>query len=141
MYPMTTQDFAHWLSVFRAQFPSDERLKSVGVSWYPGEAGDEQRWALHDAREIGTVQGYRLSLSNHSPDDDRIRVCVQGTGEAHFWCGPTVDLDRCYFGFETDELEKIRELLSARTSDIRRAWQRFSKEAKELRASWLSKLS
>ena len=31
MYPMTTQDFANWLSLFRTAFPSDERLKSVGV--------------------------------------------------------------------------------------------------------------
>jgi hypothetical protein len=140
MYPMTTQDFANWLSVFRTAFPSDERLKWVGVFWYPGEAGEEQERKLRDACEVGTVQGYRLSLSNHSPDDERIRVCVQGKGEAHFWCGSGVDLDHCYFGFEAGELEKIRELLDARTADIRRAWQRFSTEATKAQEKWLPKL-
>ena len=140
MYPMATQDFANWLSVFRTVFPSDERLNSVGVFWYPGEAGEEQERKLHDACAVGTVQGYRLSLSNRSPDDERIRVCVQGKGEAYFWCGSGVDLDRCYFGFEADELEQIRLLLDARTADIRRAWQRFSTEAKKARAKWLPTL-
>lgn len=140
MYRMTTRDFARWLAVFRAQFPSHERLGSVGVFWYPGEAGDEQRQKLSDACRIGTVQGYYLSLSNRGPDDERIRVRVQGEGEAHFWCGSEVELDRCYFGFEPAELAAIRELLAARSPDIRRAWQRFSKEAKKAREMWLPKL-
>jgi hypothetical protein len=140
MYPMTTGDFAHWLSVFRAQFPSHGRLNSVGVFWYPGEAGNQQERKLHDARTVGTFQGYRLSLSNDNPDDKRIRVCVQGRGEAHFWCGSGVVLDKCYFGFEEADLEKIRDLLVARDSDIRLAWRRFSNEAHEARAKWLPKL-
>jgi len=142
MYRMTTRKFARWLAVFRAQFPSDERLRSVGVFWYPGEAGDEQKWKLHDACQVGTVRGYRLSLSNHSPDDERIRVCVQWEGgEAHFWCGSHAELDRCYFGLErAGEIETIRELLAARAPDIRQAWQRFSQEAKDAREQWLPKL-
>jgi hypothetical protein len=140
MYRMTTRDFARWLAVFRAQFPSDDRLRSVGMFWYPGEAGDEQERKLRDARQVGTVQGYRLSLSNYSHDDERIRVCVQGKGEAHFWCGSEVELDRCYSGFERAEIETIRQLLGTRASDIRRAWQRFSKEAKEAQEKWLPKL-
>lgn len=140
MYPMTTHDFAHCLSVFRAQFPSDDRLKSVGVFWYPGEAGNQQERRLRDARWVGTFQGYQLSLSNNNPDDERIRVCVQGRGEAHFWCGSGVALDKCSFGFEEAELEKIGELLVARDSDIRKAWRRFSNEAHEAQAKWLPKL-
>jgi hypothetical protein len=142
MYPMATRDFARWLAVYRAQFPSDEHLRSVGVFWYPGEAGDEQYNRLRDIREIGRVQGYRLSLSNYSPDDECIRVCVQGEGEAHFWCGPEVELDEsaCNYGFEPAEIEKIRPLLAARAPDIRRAWQRFSREATKARESWLPKL-
>lgn len=139
LYPMTTREFAHWLSVFRAAFPSDDRLDSVGVYWYPGKS-DEQARKLRDAGRLGAVQGYWLSLSNQGPDDERIRVCVQGKGEAHFWCGPLVELDHCYYGFEAEELEKIRELLTARTSDIQSAWKRFSTEAKEAQAVWLRKL-
>jgi hypothetical protein len=141
VHPMTTPEFARWLAVFRAQFPSDARLRSVGVSWYPGEAGEEQTQRLRDARQIGAVQGYRLSLSNNSPDDERIRVCVQkNLGEAHFWCGPEVELDRCFFGFEPAELEAIRALLAANASDIDRAWQRFSTEAGRARQEWLPRL-
>lgn len=140
MYPMTTGDFARWLAVFRAQFPSHHRLRSVGVFWYPGEAGDRQERKLRDACRIGTVRGYYLSLSNDSPDDERIRVCVQAEGEAHFWCGSEVELEQCYFGFGRAELEAIRALLAAGAADIRRAWQRFSKEAKKAREAWLPEL-
>jgi hypothetical protein len=140
MYRMTTHDFARWLARFRAEFPSDERLRTVGVFWYPGEAGDEQERRLRDSCQVGTVQGYRLSLSNRSPSDERIRVCVQRRGEAHFWCGAEIELDRCYFGFESSEIEAIRQLLSAKVGDIRRAWQGFSRQAKEGQETWLPKL-
>jgi hypothetical protein len=140
MYPMTTRKFARWLAIFRAQFPTDERLRSVGVSWYPGKGGDRQERELQDACQIGTVHGYHLSLSNDSPDDERIRVCVQGKGEAHFWCGPHVELDHCYFGFDQAEIETIRAILVARTSDIHRAWERFSEKATKARERWLPKL-
>jgi hypothetical protein len=140
LYPMTTREFARWLAVFRAQFPTHERLKSVGVSWYPGKGDDRQERELRAAREVGTVQGYRLSVSNSGPDDDRIRVCVQGHGEAYFWCGPEVELDRCYFGFDHEEVEAIRAILSARAADIQRAWERFSREATAARERWLATL-
>ena len=96
MYPMSTREFAHWLAIFRVQFPSDYRLGSVGVFWYPGESGQEQEMKLRDTRQVGAAGGYRLTLSNRSPEDKRIRVCVQGRGgsEAHFWCGPEVELDQ-----------------------------------------------
>jgi hypothetical protein len=35
VYPLTTQDFAHWLALFRAHFPSHERLRRLGVSEAP----------------------------------------------------------------------------------------------------------
>jgi hypothetical protein len=81
-----------------------------------------------------------LTLSNDSPDDERIRVCVQGEGEAHFWCGLEVELDQCHFGFEQEKIETIRDLLEKRASDIRRAWERFSRQAKKAQKMWLSKL-
>ena len=137
LYPMTTREFARWLAVFRAQFPTDERLRRVGVAWYPGRGDDRQDRALREARRIGTVGGYHLTLSNDGPDDERIRVCVQGNGEAYFWCGSEIELERCYFGFDEAELETIRAILAASASDIRHAWQRFSEEAAKAREKWL----
>jgi hypothetical protein len=141
MYRMTTPDFARWLALFRAAFPLHERLRTVGVFWYPGEAGDEQVQRLRDACQIGTVQGYWLTLSNRSPDDERIRVCVQRQAEAHFWCGAEIELDHhCYSGFESSEIEAIRQLVAANVGDIRRTWRGFSREAKEAQEAWLPKL-
>src|SRR5688572_7279529 len=142
MYPMTTREFARWLAVFRAQFPGDARLRSVGVTWYPGRGDDRQERKIDEARQIDSVHGYHLSLSNNSPDDERIRVCVQtANGEAYFWCGSKVELDRCYFGFAEAEVETIRAILASRASDVRRAWQRFSKEATKARERWMPELS
>lgn len=139
MYPMSVEDFARWLAVFRQAFPSDDRLRSVGVFWYPGE--DYDQWdQLQSAREIGRVASYRLSLSNKSPDDERVRVCVQGKGEVHFWLDPMVELDCCYFGFDETELQTIRELVAERALDVRQSWQRFSSEARKAQAWWLSML-
>jgi hypothetical protein len=142
MYPMSTARFARWLAMCRTQFPSHPRLKSVGVFWYPGKS-QAQREKLHEACHIGVVGDYRLSLSNDGPEEERIRVCVQGrkAGEAHFWCSPDVVLDHCYFGFESGELDTIRELLAGRTMDIQRAWERFSQAAREAQERWQQKLS
>ena len=41
MYPMNLQSFKYWLSILRAQFPEDDRLRTVGISWYPGK--EQQR--------------------------------------------------------------------------------------------------
>jgi hypothetical protein len=139
MYPMSVEDFAHWLAVFRGAFPSDDRLRSEGVFSYPGDGGD-QLDQFRSAREIGRVGSYRLSLSNNSPDDKRVRVCVQGKGEAHFWFDPVVELDCCYFGFDETELQTIRELVAERAPDVRQSWQRFSSEAQRAQARWLSML-
>ena len=97
---------------------------------------------LRDARQVGAVGDYRLTLSNRSPEDKRIRVCVQGRGgsEAHFWCGPEVELDQSYFGFDQSAIETIREFLVEKATDIRRAWQRFSRKAKEAQEMWLTRL-
>ena len=113
MHPMSTRAFARWLAIFRAAFPSDERLRTVGVFWYPGDGKDRQAERLHAAGAIGTVQGYRLWLSNRGPDDERIRVGVRKAGgpeESHFWCGSEIELDRCYFHVESSEIEVIRQL-------------------------------
>ncbi len=60
--------------------------------------------------------------------------------EAHFWCGSAIELERCYFGFDRAEIEKIRRILAARAPGIRRTWERFSKEAMEARERWLPTL-
>jgi len=140
MYPMSVGNFAHWLALFREAFPEDDRLRSLGVFWYPGaKTGQEE--TLRRACQIGKAGSYRLSLSNRGPDDTRIRVCVQGNGEAHFWIDPAVTLDRCYFGFDEPELQQIRQLVAEKAPDARRAWQRFSSEARLAQAHWLSALT
>lgn len=141
LYPMSVRKFAHWFSIFRTQFPTHEKLGTVGVSWYPGKEQRLHEERLSRASEIGKVQGYYLSLSNISPDDERIRVCVQRDGEAHFWIDPIVELDRSYFGFDDNDLNDIRELLSTREPEIRAAWTRFSTYAKEAQGEWLAKLA
>jgi len=116
----------------------------VGVFRYPGDGKDRQAEKLRAAGAIGTVQGYRLWLSNRGPDDERIRVGVRKEGaleESHFWCGSEIELDRCYFHVESSEIEVIRQLLVAKSVDIERAWQRFSSEAREAQQKWLSKLA
>jgi len=141
---MSTRAFARWLAIFRAAFPSDERLRTVGVFWYPGDGKDRQAERLRAAGAIGTVQGYRLWLSNRGPDDERIRVGVRrarGPEESHFWCGSEIELDRCYFQVESSEIEVMRQLLATKSVDIERAWQRFSSEAREAQQRWLSKLA
>ena len=140
LYPMSVSEFAHWFSIFRTQFPTHEKLGTVGVSWYPGK---EQR--LHEARlsrasTIGKVQGSYLSLSNRCPDDERISVCVQrDDGEAEFWIDPIVELDCGYTEFE--DLNAIRELLSTTEPEIRAAWKRFSTYARKAQGKWLAKLA
>jgi hypothetical protein len=140
-YPMSVEEFGHWLSIFRAQFPTNDRLGSVGISWYPGKRRRVHEWRLSRARTIGTIQEYRLSLSNTTPDDERIRVCVQGHGlEAHFWVDRSVDLDCCYFGVADNDLAVIRDLLGASEAQVRMAWERFSRYARRTQARWLRKL-
>lgn len=138
MYPMTERDFGSWLSIFRAQFPDDERLGTVGVDWYPGKSQEHHETQLSLARTIELSQKYRFSLSNCSPDDKRIRVCAQGDGEAHFWIDPTVELDCCYYGFDANDLKTIRDLLVRNEPAIRQAWHRFSNYARSAQAKWLA---
>jgi hypothetical protein len=144
MYPMGLNEFRHWLSIFRTQFPADKRLESLGVSWYPGRSQRLHEEQLSQARTIGSGQDYRLFISNSGPDDERIRVGVQGRrqcpAEAYFWLDPEIELDQCYFGFDDNDLKAIHNLLSAKEAEIRAAWQRFSKYAKQTQAEWLAKL-
>ena len=142
LYPMRVSEFAHWFSIFRSQFPTHEMMGTVGVSWYPGKEQPLHEARLSHAITIGKVQGYYLSLSNRCPDDERIRVCVQGGGgEAHFWIDPIVELDRSYFGFDDNDLNDIRKLLSTSEPEIRAAWKRFSIYAKKAQDEWLAKLA
>ena len=141
LYPMSVSEFAHWLSIYRTQFPRHKRLGAVGVSWYPGK-----RRCLHEGRlsrvcTIGQAQGYYLSLANSSPDDERISVCVQGEdAEAVFWIDPMIELEQCYFGFNDNDLKAIRELLSTKEREIRAAWKRFSTYARKAQVKWLTEL-
>lgn len=141
LYPMTVAEFAHWFSILRTHFPTDERLATVGVFWYPGKRRCLHEGRLSRACSIGQAQHYHLSLSNRSPDDKRVRVCIQRAGaEAHFWIDPAVELHRCYYGFDEHELKVIGDLLATKEPEIRAAWQRFSTYARQSRARWLAKL-
>ncbi|HEY4263041.1 MAG TPA: hypothetical protein VGM98_22965 [Schlesneria sp.] len=139
---MTTSDFAYWLALFRTQLPSDDRLKSVGISWYPGVPDDQQERKLDEALKLSSPPRYQISLSNHSPQDDCIRIRVeafgrQGYGEANFCCKPEVELDNSFTPFDNDEIEDMRMQLATMTSEIRGAWERFAKDAQEAQAKWL----
>jgi hypothetical protein len=82
-----------------------------------------------------------LSLANRGPDDERIRVCVQGEdAEAIFWMDPLIELDQCYYGFNDDDLKVISGLLSAKEREIRAAWERFSTYGRKAQAKWYAKL-
>lgn len=145
LYPMTTTDFARWLAIFRTHFPSNDRLKSVGIFWYPGDRDEEQERRLDAARWIAGPRCYQISLANRSHEDDCIQVRVeargrQGFGDAYFFCRPEIELKRCYAQFDADELEQMRSRLASITPEIHRAWDQFAKEAREAQARWLPKL-
>jgi len=48
-----------------------------------------------------------------------------------------VELDRSLGGFEASDLEEVRLMLIDQRSDIRRAWNRFSEQARIARARWV----
>jgi len=137
---MTTREFARWLGILRTHFPSSRKLRQLGVEWYPGEAGDEQRMKLLYMREIGRVHSYRLFLTDVDPDAERVRIAVQlvsaRRGEVDFWFGAEVELAESYYGFEATEIEAVRALLAEIASDIVRVWQEYLNEAKKGREKW-----
>jgi hypothetical protein len=138
---MKTHDFACWLSVFRTYFPSHELLNTVGVFWFPGDGSEDQIKNLSEAGSIGTFNGYTVGLYKRSPNKENIRVLVSKgvQTQAVFWCGTLFELDWCY-GFHKSELDKIRELLATKTSEIYRTWQNFERVARKSQAKWLPKL-
>jgi hypothetical protein len=139
LYPMSVNEFAYWLSIFRTHFPDNWKLGALGVSWYPGKELRVQESRLRRVSNLGSAQGYYFSLSNDGPDDERIRVCVQRDHEAHFWVDPTIELDSNY-GFDENELDVIRELVRTHEAEIRAGWKRFAAYTRKTQARWLAKI-
>jgi len=137
---MSIPDFVHWLRLFRTHFPDDSRLTDLGISWYPGPRQPEHDSRLDQARDVGSYSPYHVSLSSWGVDEARIQVCVQGEGEALFWVGSSIDLDRCYYGFDDKQLDQIRDLLATHREEIFAAWERYRVYAKPARARWLTRL-
>jgi hypothetical protein len=140
LYPMSIPDFVYWLRLFNAHFPDDPRLTGLGISWYPGPRQPEHDSSLSQVRDVGCYSRYHVSLSSWGVDEARIRVCVQGEGEAYFWVGSSIDLDRCYYGFDDKQLDRIRDLLRTHRKEIVAAWERYRVYAKPSRARWLAAL-
>lgn len=75
---------------------------------------------------IFRAKGYRFYfLSN---EENRVHVHVTGEdGEAKFWLEPIVSL-AVYFGFNSQKLKDIQQLVEEHKDEIIKGWQRhFSK--------------
>ena len=138
---MSIPDFVYWLRLFRAHFPNDSQLSVLGIEWYPGAPQLETDVRLDLAREVGSYSGYHVFVSNSGIIDGAgISVCVQGEGEAVFRVGSSIDLEKCWFGFNERQLDDISDLLSAHREEIVLAWERFRAFAKPIRDRRLAAL-
>ena len=75
---------------------------------------------------IFRAKGYRFYfLSN---EENRIHIHVTGEdGEAKFWLEPSLSL-AVYFGFNSQQLKEIQQLIEEHRSEIVEGWQKhFSK--------------
>lgn len=71
-------------------------------------------------------KGYRFYFLSH--EENRVHVHVTGEdGEAKFWLEPIVSL-AVYFGFNSQKLKDIQQLVEEHKDEIIKGWQRhFSK--------------
>ena len=141
MYPMRRRDFKFWLTAMRTHLPDSEKLRDLGISWYPGT-----RRAAHDDRldrEIVMGPRYLLRFYPRLGLEERpIHVFAQGmwdlSGEAIFSIDPSIELVRNVYGFDESELERIREFISEHEAKIRAAWPSYRTYVENCRAEWLA---
>jgi hypothetical protein len=142
MYPMTAQDFQHWLTILNEHFPDDPRLKVVGMSWYPGKMRSDHWQRLHPTMALGP--SLRVSFSDHAVAEGRMYLIVQKTGdtggEATFWVEPRIELCQHYYGFNPTELEEVAMLIGKQEVAIREAWQRYAEDVRAFQAESLALL-
>src|SRR5262249_11467601 len=115
--------------------PSANRLKALGVDWYPGKLpGELQEEELQVARRIGESPKFRFAISNQGPDEDRISVRVRWRNEGFdegYWIEPNIECNFYCLNVEDGERQAVKEWLIANLPDIRQAWRRFCKVARK----------